>query len=142
MKTVKLSEESYNKLKDKLVNEVSHGLVDRASSKSDRTFWNLETLFDDFYDAIRFESDDTNPYIKQIRQHAEAIADIFLKKSNQRRNFDSELNKFDYKKFYDDTEKPEEWEEDYDNLDLRMLQNKYPKDNSNMRFNGQHMVNR
>ena len=142
MKTVNLSEEAYNKLKDKLVNEVSHGLVDRASSKSDRTFWNLETLFDDLYDAIRFESDDTNPYIKQIRQHAEAIADIFLKKSNQRRNFDSELNKFDYKKFYDDTEKPEEWEEDYDNLDLRMLQNKYPKDNSNMRFNGQHMVNR
>ena len=47
-----------------------------------------------------------------------------------------------FNKFYDDAEKPEEWEEDYDNLDLRMLQDKYPKDNSNMRFNGQHLVNR
>lgn len=138
MKTVKLKEESYNKL----VNEISHGLVDRASTRSDNLFWDLEVKFDDFYDAIRYESDDTNPYIKQIRQYADAIADIFMKKSNQRRNFDSELNKFDYNKFYDDAEKPEEWEEDYDDLDLRMLQNKYPKDNSNMRFNGQHLVKR
>jgi hypothetical protein len=138
MKTVKLKEESYNKL----VNEISHGLVDRASTRSDNLFWDLEVKFDDFYDAIRYESDDTNPYIRQIRQYADAIADIFMKKSNQRRNFDSELSKFDYNKFYDDAEKPEEWEEDYDNLDLRMLQDKYPNDNSNMRFNGQHLVKR
>ena len=138
MKTVKLKEESYNKL----VNEISHGLVDRASTRSDNLFWDLEVKFDDFYDAIRYESDDTNPYIRKIREYADAIADIFTKKANQRRNFDSELNKFDYNKFYDDAEKPEEWEEDYDNLDLRMLQDKYPKDNSNMRFNGQHLVNR
>ena len=138
MKTVKLKEESYNKL----VNEISHGLVDKASTRSDNLFWDLEVKFDDFYDAIRYESDDTNPYIRKIREYADAIADIFTKKANQRRNFDSELNKFDYNKFYDDAEKPEEWEEDYDNLDLRMLQDKYPKDNSNMRFNGQHLVNR
>lgn len=138
MKTVKLKEESYNKL----VNEISHGLVDRASTRSDNLFWDLEVKFDDFYDAIRYESDDTNPYIRQIRQYADAIADIFMKKSNQRRNFDKELNKFDYNKFYDDAEKLEEWEEDYDNLDLKMLQNKYPKDISKMRFNGQHLVNR
>lgn len=138
MKTINLREDSYNKL----INEISHGLVDRASNKSDRTFWNLETLFDDFYDAIRYEADDTNPYIRKIKEYAEAISDIFSKKANQRRNFDSELNKFDYNKFYDDAEKPEEWEDDYNDLDLSMLQNKYPKDNSNMRFNGQHLVNR
>lgn len=125
MKKVKLKEESYNKL----VNEISHGLVDKASNMSDRLFWDLGAKFDDFYDAVKekYETYDTNPYIRQIRGYADAIFDILMKKSNQRRNFDKELNKFDYNKFYDDMEKPEEWEEDYDDLDLRMLQDKYPK---------------
>lgn len=138
MKTVKLNEEAYKRL----VNEISHGVVDKASYSSDHLFWELQKEFDGFYYLIRHESDDTNPYIRQIRHYANAIADILSKKSNQRRNFDTELNKFDYKKFYDDAEKPEEWEENYNNLDLRMLQNKYPKDAQNMRFNGQHLVNR
>lgn len=138
MKTVKLKEESYNKL----VNEISHGLVDRASTSSDRRFYDLDVAFTDFYNYVKYETDDTNPYIRKIREYTDAIYDILLRKANQRRNFDVELNKFDYKKFYDDDEKPEEWEEDYDNLDLRMLQDKYPKDNSNMRFNGKHLVNR
>ena len=66
MKTINLREDSYNKL----INEISYGLVDRASNKSDSTFWNLQTLFDDFYDAIRYEADDTNPYIRKIKEYA------------------------------------------------------------------------
>ena len=142
MKKVKLSEESFNKLKNKLVNEVSHGMVDRASHTSDNIFYDLESAFDDFYQLVRYNDHRENPYIKKIAEYAEAIEDIFLKKSNQRRNFDQELNKFDYEKFYDDKDKPEEWEEDYDDLDLRMLQNKYPKNNSNMRYNGRHLEER
>ena len=105
--------------------------------------WCYEPAFLNSF-ARHYQTNDTIPgeYIRKIKEYAEAISDIFLKKANQRRNFDSELNKFDYNKFYDDAEKLEEWEEDYDDLDLRMLQNKYPKDNSNMRFNGQHLVNR
>lgn len=139
MKKVKLSEESFNKLKSKLVNEVSHGMVDRASNASDRIFYDLDAAFDEFYQLVRYNDNRDNPYIKKIAEYAEAIEDILLRKSNQRRNFDKELNKFDYNKFYNDEEKPEEWEEDYDDLDLRMLQDKYPKDISNMRYNGRHL---
>lgn len=140
MKKVKLTESSFAKLKDKLVNEVSHGMVDRASHTSDNIFYDIEAAFDEFYQLVRYSDNRDNPYIKKIAEYAEAIEDILSRKSNQRRNFDAELNKFDYNKFYDDEEKPEEWEEDYDDLDLRMLQNKYPKDNSNMRYNGRHLV--
>lgn len=140
MKKVKLTESSFAKLKDKLVNEVSHGMVDRASHTSDNIFYDIEAAFDEFYQLVRYSDNRDNPYIKKIAEYAEAIEDILSRKSNQRRNFDTELNKFDYNKFYDDEEKPEEWEEDYDDLDLRMLQNKYPKDNSNMRYNGRHLV--
>ena len=139
MKKVKLSEESFNKLKSKLVNEISHRTVDNASRTSDNIFYDIEFAFNEFYQLVRYSEHRDNPYIKKIAQYAEAIEDILSKKSNQRRNFDQELNKFDYQKFYNDEDKPEEWEEDYDDLDLRMLQNKYPKDNSNMRYNGRHL---
>ena len=38
MKTVKLSEESYNKLKDRLINEISYGMVDRAYDRANDLF--------------------------------------------------------------------------------------------------------
>ena len=122
MKTITLREESYNKL----VNEISHGLVDKASEKSDNVFSEMEYAFSDFYNTVKYNVDKSNPYVKEIAGYAEKIADILFRKRNQRDNFNNELNKFDYEKFYNDMSRPEE-EEDYDNLDLRYLQDKYPR---------------
>ena len=74
------------------------------------------------------DNTDKNPYLEKIRWYSDEIYDILSKKGEQMKNFyDNTNNKFDYNKFYADKEKPEEWNEDYDNLDLRMLQQKYPK---------------
>ena len=35
MKTVRLSEDAYNQLKERLVNEISYGAVSRADDRSD-----------------------------------------------------------------------------------------------------------
>ena len=133
-KRVKLTEKQIRKT----INEISYGTVDDASNISDNIFWEMETLFQDFYDTVKYNADESNPYVKKIKEYADAIREILFKKSLQRKNFDIERNKFDYNKFYNDKDAPE----DYANLELRDLQNKYPKDISNMRFNGEHMVNK
>ena len=52
MKTVKLSEESYNKLKDRLINEISYGTVDHAYDRANDLFWEVRSTFEDFYSAL------------------------------------------------------------------------------------------
>ena len=133
-KRVKLTEKQVRNA----INEISYGTVDDASNISDNIFWEMETSFQDFYDTVKYNADESNPYVKKIKEYADAIREILFKKSLQRKNFDIERNKFDYNKFYNDKDAPE----DYANLELKDLQNKYPKDISNMRFNGEHMVNK
>jgi hypothetical protein len=52
MKTVKLSEESYNKLKNRLINEISYGTVDHAYDRANDLFWEVRSTFEDFYSAL------------------------------------------------------------------------------------------
>lgn len=141
MKKVKLSEESYKKL----VNEISYGTVDRAYSRANDLFWDVRTSFDDFYNALqdaiyntKYNSEEgeetNNPYLEKIMKLSEPIYDILIRKGNQQDNFfDSTSGSIDHNKFYmsDDAE-----ENNIDDMDLDYLQKKYPKDNSNMRFNG------
>ena len=126
MKKVKLSEESYNKLKDKLISEISYNTVNNADNAHYEIFYDLYDTFKDFYDNVKYNADTSNPYIVKIKQYADAIDVILSKKVEQGRIFGDELNKFDHEKFYADRERPES-EEDYENLDLRYLQQKYPK---------------
>lgn len=133
MKKVNLSEQAYNKL----ISEISYGKVQDASNASEHRFYDMEMIFWDFYDTVKYNPDVNNPYVKKIKEYADAISEILLAKSRQRKNFDTELNKFDYNKFYDDKDSPYG---DYDKEDLRTMQREYPKDISNMRFDGRHMV--
>ena len=86
----------------------------------------MEYAFNDFYDTVKYNEDINNPYVKKIKEYAEKIASLLDRKNAQRNNINNELNKFDYKKFYGDIGRPED-EEDYNNLDLRMLQDRYPR---------------
>ena len=130
-KRVRLTEKQMKKA----INEISYGKIDNASNISDNIFWDMEVAFQDFYDTVKYNADNNNPYVKKIKEYSDAIMEILLKKSQQRKNFDSELRKFDYNKFYKDDTAPD----DYDKMELMDLQKKYPKDISNMRFNGRHM---
>lgn len=122
MKTVKLNEEAYNKL----LNEISYGKVQNAADESEHIFYDMSVAFQDFYDTVKYNPASTNPYVKKIKFYADAIDDILTYKNSQRRDsFKKELDKFDYKKFYDsDKDEP-----DYDELDLKYLQQNYPKGN-------------
>lgn len=122
MKKVNLSEQAYNKL----INEISYGLVDKSDDVHYEIFYEMKSAFSDFYDTVKYNADTNNPYVKKIKEYADAIKAILDKKEDQARNFGDELNKFDREKFYGDKERPEEME-DYDNVDLRYLQQKYPK---------------
>jgi len=130
MKTVTLNESAYRKL----VNEISYGLVDSAYSKSYKLFDELSSRFDDFYSALndasydsRFEDDDNgelNPYLGEIKKHADVIREILTKKIRQQDKFRDELNKVDYSKFLDSDESDAS---DMDDVHLSYLKNKYPK---------------
>lgn len=135
---IKLSEEKFRKLFKNDLNEISYGTVYRASDRSDDMFWRLETEFSNFYcqlEEIMFdlkydsrEGEQTeNPYLIKIKEYADKIEEILLRKSKQAKNFDNELSKFDYKKFHDDICDKEDFV-DYDELELRDLQNKYPNE--------------
>ena len=121
MKTINLSEEAYNKL----VNEISYGKVQDASDESEHIFYDMSIAFQDFYDTVKYNPRTTNPYVQKIKFYADAINDILTKKVSQQTNFNKELGKFDYNKFYENGEE----EPDYDGLDLKYLQQNYPKGN-------------
>ena len=136
MKKVKLSEESYNKLKESLINEISYGTVDRAYRRSGDIFFNVQSAFEEFYNTltdalynVQYESGEdeqtSNPYLNQIREYADAIYDIFNKKMDQRdKFFDATTKKIDHDKFW----KSEDGQEnDIDDMDLNYLQKNFPK---------------
>ena len=125
-KIIKINEDTFNRLFNGTINEISHDVVDNAFNKSDDIFWNLTNAFNDFYDELKYNADAKNPYIQKIKAYADAIGSILSVKVAQKNKFSDELNKFDHTKFYNDESRPED-EEDYGNLDLKYLQDKYPK---------------
>ena len=125
-KVIKINEDTFNRLFNGPINEISHDVVDNAFNKSDDIFWNLTNAFNDFYDELKYNADAKNPYIQKIKAYADAIGSILSVKVAQKNKFSDELNKFDHTKFYNDESRPED-EEDYGNLDLKYLQDKYPK---------------
>ena len=125
-KIIKINESTFNRLFNGSINEISHDVVDNAFNKSDDMFWNLTNAFNDFYDELKYNADTNNPYIQKIKAYADAIGSILSVKVAQKNKFSDELNKFDHTKFYNDESRSED-EEDYGNLDLKYLQDKYPK---------------
>ena len=98
MKTVKLSEESYNKLKDRLINEISYGTVDHAYDRANDLFWEVRSTFEDFYSALddamlkaKYDSREgeqtSNPYLEKIKGCADIIYDMLNKKKEQQDKF-------------------------------------------------------
>lgn len=136
MKTIKLSEESYNKLKNKLINEISYGTVDHAYNRANDLFWEVRSTFEDFYSALddamfnaKYDSHDgeqtRNPYLEKIKGCADIIYDILNKKRDQQdKFFDATTGKIDHDKFW---KSEESQENDIDDMDLNYLQKKFPK---------------
>ena len=136
MKKITLKEESYNKLKKRLVNEISYGTVDHAYNRSDDIFLDAKSAFEYFYGVledtiykVKYESGDgeqtSNPYLEKVKRCADIIDDIFRQKKLQQDKFyDATTKNIDHNKFYDsdDAEK-----NDIGDMDLRYLQNNYPK---------------
>lgn len=136
MKTIKLGENSYERLKSTLINEISVGLVDNANRVSDKIFWHLKSAFDSFYSELedtmfnlRWNMEDnqmkSNPYISKIKEYADAIQEILDKKAAQGEKFYDETDKIDHRKFYDSlTDDSDGYLED---MELRDAQKKFPK---------------
>lgn len=135
MKKIKLSEGSYDKLKEKLVNEISYGTVDRAYNRSDDLFYDVYTSFEDFYMALddamfnaKHESREgeqtSNPYLEKVREYADIIRDILYKKKLQGERFSNATSAVDFDKFW---RSKDSRKNDIDDMDLTYLQRKYPK---------------
>ena len=136
MKTVKLSEESYNKLKDRLINEISYGTVDHAYDRANDLFWEVRSTFEDFYSALdeamfkaKYDSREgeqtSNPYLEKIKGYADIIYDMLNKKKEQQdKFFDATTGKVDHNKFF---KSDEGQENDIDDMDLNYLQKNFPK---------------
>lgn len=136
MKTIKLSEESYNKLKNKLINEISYGTVDHAYTRANDLFWEVHSTFEEFYNAldyamfnVKYNSRDgeqtRNPYLEKIKGYADIIYDMLIKKRDQQdKFFDATTGKIDYDKF---CKSKESQENDIDDMDLNYLQKKFPR---------------
>jgi len=136
MKTVKLSEESYNKLKNKLINEISYGTVDHAYDRANDIFWEVRSTFENFYSAlgdamfnVKYDSRDgeqtRNPYLEKIKGYADIIYDMLNKKKEQQdKFFDATIGKVDHNKFF---KSDEGQENNIDDMDLGHLQRNYPK---------------
>ena len=136
MKTVKLSEESYNKLKDRLINEISYGTVDHAYDRSNGLFWEVRSTFEDFFSALdeamfkaKYDSREgeqtSNPYLEKIKGFADIIYDMLNKKKEQQdKFFDATTSKVDHNKFF---KSDESQENDIDDMDLNYLQKNFPK---------------
>jgi hypothetical protein len=136
MKTVKLSEESYNKLKDRLINEISYGTVEHAYDRINDIFWEVRSTFEDFYSALgdamfkaKYDSREgeqtSNPYLEKIKGCADIIYDILnRKKEQQDKFFDATTGKVDHNKFF---KSDESQENDIDDMDLNYLQKNFPK---------------
>ena len=137
MKKIRLSEESLNKLEKRLVNEISYGTVERASEKGETLFDSLYTSFEDFLSTLNdaiLDSEqgdngykqEANSYLLKIKQMAEPIQDVLVRKSKQSDMFNQELNKVDTLSWHDDMEDKGWPQDDYSDDELRDLQRNYP----------------
>ena len=127
MKKIRISEASYDKLKKKLVNEISYGTVDRAFDKSEALFGRLKSAFDDFYMELEdsLYKDEENPYLQKINGLSEIINDILTNKVRQQDEFfNATTGKVDHHKFYDSEDANDN---DIEDMDLKYLQSKYGK---------------
>lgn len=126
MRKVTLSEESYKRLKDNLINEISYGTVQAAKDKSDSLFYEVRTSFEDFMAALKqsmIGEGNDNPYLRKIASLSNEISTILYKKMDQENNFNDELDKVNDMDFYNSEEGEEN---DIDDIDLRHLQGNYP----------------
>ena len=134
MKKITLKEESYNRLKKSLVNEISYGLVNKAYDRSERLFNDVIDSFKTFYETLeeaiieskssaRHMDGELNPYLMKIKGLSEQINDILLKKEAQKDEFNDAVDSVDVNKF-DDSEEGEN--NNIDDMDFRYLQNNYP----------------
>lgn len=142
MKKVKLTETSFNKLKNKLLNEVTYGYVNRAYDWSDKLYDELIYAHQQFEYALSdaiFEYDSVanknvrdenekkvNPYLSKIKAYSDAIGVLLSAKEEQRDKFSDETKDIDVEKFYKDKNRPEEFE-DIDDVDLNTLKKDYSK---------------
>lgn len=125
MKTIRMTEESYNRLRKNAVNEIRYGTVDDATRKSWRLFNDVWYTFTEFYDELYkviegpSYGDEPNSYIEQIKGHADAINEVLRRKMRQQGNFRNS-SKFDHNRYFDDG-----GDNPYDE-DLGYLRDKYP----------------
>ena len=135
MKTVKLNENSYKRLRSALINEISVGTVDNAHRRSEKIFWKVKSAFERFYDELdetlynlEWETKDnemkSNPYIDKIKEYADAIQGILDAKEAQGERFYDEVDKINDDDFYNSPDADDTY---LDDMELRDAQNKYPK---------------
>ena len=135
MKTVKLNENSYKRLRSALINEISVGTVDNAHRRSEKIFWKVKSAFERFYDELdetlynlEWETKDnemkSNPYINKIKEYADAIQGILDRKEAQGERFYDEVDKINDDDFYNSPDADDTY---LDDMELRDAQNKYPK---------------
>ena len=125
MKKIKMTEESYKNLKNKIINEIKYGTMDNAFRRSDELFGQLSFKFESFYNSLRDTlNDNDNPYLDKIYELSSQIKDIFKNKESQQYKFNDEISDIDVNKFYDsdDAENNE-----IDDFELSYLKNKYKK---------------
>lgn len=135
MKTVKLNEEAYNKLKNRLINEISYDMVSRASDMSYEVFHAVRSSFETFYDtlkeamfSVKYDSkvgqQNSNPYLDKVKNCADIIYDILNRKEKQENMFNQETSKVDHKLFNNSEDAQYN---DIDDMDLRYLQDNFPR---------------
>lgn len=125
MKTIRMTEESYNRLRKNAVNEIRYGTVDDAAIRSGKVFNNVWYKFTEFYEALTDMFDELcnngecNITIENVLDHANAIEEILKRKMKQQYNFRNS-SKFDHNRYFDDG-----GDNPYDE-DLGYLRDKYP----------------
>ena len=115
-----MREEAYKRLKDRLMNEISYDKVNKAYDVSDDIFSKMSSTFADFYHTVKFNADETNPYVQRIKAYADKIKELIDKKYDQGRLFYDETGKVDINKARKDDDK-------YGEDEIRDLQARYPR---------------
>ena len=128
MKKVKMNEAAYERLKSRLVNEISYGTVERAANKSYDLFHDISDSFEDFVSCVDeaiFKNSQNgggkeNPYLFKIKELSKQIEEIIDAKVGQTDRFYRDFDKVSHAKYYDDNE-----DGDINDEELMYLQDKY-----------------
>lgn len=129
MKKVKMNESAYERLKKRLINEISYGTVEKAANKSYDLYHELSDSFDEFVsclDEALFKDgqdggDRQNPYLVKIKELSKQIEEIIDTKVKQMDRFNGELDKINRTEYLYDTNG------DIEDEELMYLQNKYER---------------